>query len=185
MDPPCPRQGIGESESGSAHAWPVASPSSCSAFHSVAEVMGEELRPPASDDDWAAYHAIRRHVLFELRGIGANYDANHPDEHRAGHHPFLFCDADEPIGTIRVDVSDGVATFRLVAIRADLQRRGHGGRLLEAAEAFARRQACSRIESHVFPGAVGFYERCGFARADAADGKTFLMMKSIANAESR
>jgi GNAT superfamily N-acetyltransferase len=131
--------------------------------------MVEELRAPVSDDDWAAYHDIRRHVLFELRGHGASYDTNHPDEHQPGHHPLILWVREVPVGVVRVDVRGGVATLRRVAIRADLQRRGYGRRLLELAEGFARANGCARAESHVDPGAIGFYARSGYALVDAKD----------------
>ena len=143
--------------------------------------MMPELRHVATDADWAAYHAIRRRVLFELRGI-AGYDENHPDDRRSGHHPFLLWDAGTPIGTIRVDIDRECAIFRRVAIREDLQRRGHGRQLLQAAEDFARRQHCTRVESHVDPGAVGFYERCGYSFANPAGaGRAPLMFKTLAS----
>jgi GNAT superfamily N-acetyltransferase len=131
-------------------------------------VTAADFRPPATDAEWASYHAIRRRVLFELRGNAAAYDADHPDEHRAGRHPFLLWHAGEPVGVIRVDIDGPVATLRRVAIRDDVQRRGFGRRLLEDAERFCRQQGCTRIESHADPDAVGFYERCGFTRADPA-----------------
>ncbi len=125
------------------------------------------LKAPTTDQDWAAYHAIRRRVLFELRGNGAAYDEHHPDETRPGHHPLLLWAADSPVGTIRIDVDGARAIFRRVAIREDLQRRGYGRQLLEAAEQFAREQHCTRIESNVDADAIGFYESCGFGRVDA------------------
>jgi GNAT superfamily N-acetyltransferase len=140
-----------------------------------------DIRPPATDDEWASYHAIRRRVLFELRGNAGVYDAHHPDEHRPGRHPFLFWVAGAPLGVIRIDVEGSVATFRRVAIREDVQRRGHGRRLLAAAERFAREQGCTHIESHADPGAVQFYERCGFTRAEPArpSDVSILMRKSL------
>jgi GNAT superfamily N-acetyltransferase len=144
-------------------------------------VKTDDFRAPATDAEWASYHAIRRRVLFELRGNAAAYDANHPDEHRAGRHPFLLWSDGEPVGVIRVDVERPVATFRRVAIRDDVQRRGHGRRLLEAAERFARHQGCTRVESQVDPDAVGFYERCGFTRADVdrPSARSVPMTKSL------
>ena len=129
--------------------------------------MTDELRSPVSASEWAAYHAIRRRVLFELRGRGAEYDAAHPDELLAGHHPLVLWHDGEAVGVIRVDVESTVAVFRRVAIRDDVQRQGHGRRLLACAEDFARAAGCTRVESHVAPDAVGFYERCGFVRASA------------------
>jgi hypothetical protein len=56
----------------------------------TANVQLHSLRNAA---DWAAYHDIRRRVLFEERGSGA-YDENHPDDRLAGNHPkVLICDA--------------------------------------------------------------------------------------------
>jgi GNAT superfamily N-acetyltransferase len=144
-------------------------------------VTDEELREPQTPAEWAAYHDIRRHVLFELRGRGSQYDADHPDEHRADHHPLVLWTDDIAVGVLRVDVDGDVAIFRRVAVRQDLQRHGHGRRLLELAEQFAQRQGCNRIVSHVDADAVGFYERCGFLRLPNANqaGETILMGKSI------
>jgi len=138
-----------------------------------------ELRALATDGDWAAYHAIRRRVLFELRGIGARYDANHPDEHLRDHYPFLLWVGDEPAGVIRIDVAGAVATFRRVAIRDDLQRRGYGRRLLKAAELFAREHGCTRVEANVDAGAIAFYERCGYRRADRPSRHEAFMTKDL------
>src|SRR5215831_15690799 len=119
--------------------------------------MQAELKAPITDRDWASYHAIRRRVLFELRGNGAAYDEHHPDETRPGHYPLLLWVADSPVGAIRIDIDGSRATFRRVAIRDDLQRRGYGRRLLEAAEQFAQQRGCTRIESYVDRPAINFY----------------------------
>jgi GNAT superfamily N-acetyltransferase len=138
-----------------------------------------ELRQVTNDEEWTEYHAIRRRVLFELRD-DAGYDENHPDEHRAGHYPLLLSDASTAVGAIRIDIDGERAIFRRVAIREDLQRRGYGRRLLQAAEEFARQRHCTRVESHVDPDAVGFYERCGFAFANSRGaGRAPLMFKSL------
>ena len=148
--------------------------------------MGHELRSPATDAEWATYHAIRREVLFERRGNGAAYDANHPDEIRPGNYPLVLWDGTEAVGVIRVDLNpeEGVAFFRRVAVRENLHGHGHGRRLLEQAERVARARGCSHIISYVDPSAIGFYERCGFHRAiEAAPGNSVLMRKTVA--ESR
>jgi GNAT superfamily N-acetyltransferase len=76
----------------------------------------------------------------------------------------------EPIGVIRIDVDASVAIFRRVAIRDDVQRKGHGRVMLALAETFARDKGCNLIKSFVNPEAVGFYERCGFRRDRSAVG---------------
>jgi GNAT superfamily N-acetyltransferase len=129
------------------------------------------LRAPRSDDEWSAFHAIRRKVLFENRGKLETYDENHPDDSKPANHPLvlLYGDATRArvIGVIRVDVSETVAWFRRVAIREDLQRLGHGRELLRLAEDFAKAQGCSEVRSNAAVEAVGFYERCGYARDES------------------
>lgn len=70
------------------------------------------------------------------------------------------------IGVIRADVAAGVAILRRVAIHEDLQRRGYGRRLLDAAEQFAKGRGCRRVDSTVDVNAVLFYERCGHRRVN-------------------
>jgi GNAT superfamily N-acetyltransferase len=147
----------------------------------IVSEVASVFRAPATEAEWTTYHAIRRRVLFELRGNGAAYDPNHPDEHRAGHYPFLLWIAGQPVGVIRIDIDGTTATFRRVAMREDLQQRGYGRRLLNEAEQFARNKACVRIESHVDPTAVPFYERCGFTRvvSPSEPDRLPLMTKAI------
>src|SRR5437868_15212486 len=103
---------------------------------------------PVDASEWAAYHAIRKHVLFEARGRFGAYNENHPDEHVVGHHPKLLLVDGEPVGVVRVDVAGSLATLRRVAIRADVQRLGHGRVLLASAIAFASTPGCVAIASH-------------------------------------
>jgi GNAT superfamily N-acetyltransferase len=149
--------------------------------------MSADLRSPMTAAEWAAYHNIRRRVLFELRGQGDVYDSNHPDELRTGHHPLILWNGAEAVGVIRVDIEADVAIFRRVAIREDVQRRGLGRRLLSHAERFAETNGCTQIASHVDAGAVGFYERCGFRRADSVvrESESVFMTKGLAGADDR
>src|SRR5882672_9492442 len=88
------------------------------------------LSRPASPEEWAAYHDIRRRVAFEA-GEAIEDD---PDEHAQGHFPLLFKLGAAPIGTIRVDsLNNGDAALRLVAIDPPRQREGHGRMLLREA----------------------------------------------------
>ena len=122
------------------------------------------LRVPRNREEWRAYHAIRRQVLFENRGVVGLYIENHPDEFAPGHHPLVLIYNGAPIGVIRVDISGRVAWFRRVAVCDALQRCGHGRTLLRLAEALARRERCHEVRSNVAADAVGFYERCGYSR---------------------
>lgn len=117
---------------------------------------------PADPAMWRAYHDIRRRVLFEARGEVGVYDENHPDETAADHHPKLLLYGGEPVGVVRIDIGGSHAILRRVAVRADLQRQGHGRVLLQRAEAFVRDHGCSDMASYVAPNAVEFYLTCGF-----------------------
>src|SRR5687767_11791243 len=127
------------------------------------------LRTPQSDEEWHAFHTIRRKVLFENRGRTGTYIENHPDDSKPGNHPLIFLYRGVVIGVIRIDVSGTVAWFRRIAIRDDLQRLGHGRILLRLAEAYAKAEDCDEIRSNAAVEAVEFYERCGYTRQLAPD----------------
>jgi N-acetylglutamate synthase-like GNAT family acetyltransferase len=129
-----------------------------------------ELRAPANDDEWLAFHAIRLMVLFENRGKSEIYIENHPDDSKPGNHPLILIYQGVVIGVVRIDVLEKVAWLRRVAIREDLQQMGHGRALVQLAEVFAKAHRCTEVRSNAAVEAVGFYERCGYARDIAATG---------------
>jgi RimJ/RimL family protein N-acetyltransferase len=142
-----------------------------------------EFVSPADEAGWRSYHDIRRHVLFEARGSSGVYDETHPHDRAPGNHPKLLLFRSEPVGVIRIDIAAENAIFRRVAIRADMQRRGHGSVLLWLAERFAVEHGCRQLTSFVALDAVGFYQKCGFA-LDAApvlvdDHRAVLMRKHL------
>lgn len=117
-----------------------------------------------TNDEWLAFHSIRRKVLFENRGKSETYIQNHPDDRKTGNHPLILLHEDIVVGVVRIDVNESVAWLRRVAIRDDFQRLGHGRVLLQLAEAFAQAHGCNEVRSNAAVEAVGFYERCGYAR---------------------
>ena len=124
------------------------------------------LSRPASPEEWAAYHTIRRLVAFEA-GEEAEDD---PDERAPGHYPLLLTRGGGPVGTIRVDsLNESDAALRLVAIDPARQGEGHGRVLLRAAEAFARDIGCRRAVVYATPEAAGFYAAAGYAEDDFDD----------------
>ena len=130
------------------------------------------LRAPSNDEEWRVYHAIRRKVLFENRGQFGVYDENYPDELETVNYPLILIYQGMPIGVIRIDLQPGLAWFRRVAVREELQRAGHGRVLLGLAEAFAQSEGCNEVRSNVAADAVGFYERCGYSRDSLSEAKS-------------
>jgi len=112
--------------------------------------------------DWEDYHDIRRKVLFEARG-NFSYDAHHPDEFNPRNQPLLLKLNEVAIGTVRLDqLYEDIAAIRLVAIRPEHQRRGHGRVLAAMVEERARAQKVTTLLVNAAREAVGYYESLGY-----------------------
>lgn len=122
-----------------------------------------ELTKVETPSDWAAYHAIRRDVLFEARG-NLNYDPDHPDDRRPENLPLLLKADGVALGTVRLDLRPGrIAVVRLVAIKTERQRSGHGTALLRMLETIARSLDVAELRVFAAADAAGFYRTNGFA----------------------
>lgn len=127
--------------------------------------MTYTLKTLATDDEWRAFHDIRRIELFEARGRFGIYDAQHPDDRLADNTPLLLIWNEIPVGVMRLDDRhDGTGVVRLVAITGAEQRRGHGRRMQELLEARCRDQGIRMLYVNAAPQAVGFYERTGWTK---------------------
>lgn len=125
-------------------------------------VVGYELVRVTSESDWRAYHALRSDVLWKARGQDG-YDEQHSDEFLAANHPLLLKFNGRPIGTTRLDdLGNGRGAVRLVAIAADVQRRGHGRVLSALVEDYARAMGLTTLFVNAVPEAVGYYEKMGW-----------------------
>ena len=103
----------------------------------MAETMTYELIRVRDDADWASYHAIRRDVLWTARGL-TGYDDKRPEERLPDRYSLLLKLDNQAIGTTRLDDrGDDTGIVRLVAIRCDLQRQGHGTKLAAMVDDFA------------------------------------------------
>jgi GNAT superfamily N-acetyltransferase len=121
----------------------------------------------SSQLEWEAYHQIRRHVLFDLRGL-SGYDEHHPDDRKPNHIPLIFADGDESVGAVRLDfTANGNGVVRTVAIVADRQRQGIGRAMMTALERLAMAHQVVRLEAHAAPDAMGFYCKIGWEIVDA------------------
>ncbi|HEY0183810.1 MAG TPA: GNAT family N-acetyltransferase [Rhodopila sp.] len=116
------------------------------------------LVSPRCDQDWHAYHGIRRKVFHLPR----------PDEAISPYcHALLLFLEDEPIGAIQIDdLRNAAAALRLVAIDPAWQGGGHGRVMLERAEQFARELGCSKAVVYATPEAAGFYQTVGYDEED-------------------
>ncbi len=121
-----------------------------------------ELIPVLTEQDWKAYHAIRRKVLWENRGR-SNYNDQHEDEYLPHNHPLLFKLNGLPIGTTRLDnFQDGSGAVRRVAILDDFQRKGHGRRMAEMVENYAKNLGIKTLYVRAAPDALVYYKKMGW-----------------------
>jgi len=128
------------------------------------------LRPARSPQEWSAYHAIRRDAIFAPLLPGQAYDEHDPDEFGRGHLPHVLVRDGEVIGTVRIDlIGDTQAGLRLIAIRRDLQRQGHGRVLLRLAEQAARAFGRTEIVINAHPTSLTFYLANGYREGEWRD----------------
>ena len=116
---------------------------------------------PECQDDWQAFHQIRRNA-FQLRRPEEVNDPNC--------HPLLLWHQDKPIGAIQIDsLPNQAAALRLVAIDTPWQACGHGRAMLRHAEVFVKDLGCRRAVVYATPEAAGFYSSAGYAEEDWDD----------------
>jgi GNAT superfamily N-acetyltransferase len=123
-----------------------------------------------SPEDWAAYHAIRREAIFAALLPGVLYDPDYPDEFLPDHFPYVLKRHGEVVGVMRIDLIDAQrAGFRLIAVRPDLQRGGHGRVLMALAERRARELGRLEAVINAHHTALGFYLGLGYAEGAWVD----------------
>jgi len=128
------------------------------------------LRRVQSAADWASYHAIRRSAIFAALLPGQAYDEHDPDEFKPGNLPHILAVDGDVVGTVRIDLIDATqAGLRLIGIRSDLQRRGHGAVLLDLAEDAARALGRTEIIINAHPTSLTFYLANGYVEGDWRD----------------
>jgi GNAT superfamily N-acetyltransferase len=116
------------------------------------------LDSPRCDQDWRAYHGIRRRV-FHLPRQDEPINPNC--------HPLILFLEDQPIGAIQVDdLQNESAALRLVAIDPPFQGEGHGRVMLDRAERFVRNLGCRKAVVYATPEAAGFYQTAGYDEED-------------------
>jgi N-acetylglutamate synthase-like GNAT family acetyltransferase len=87
-----------------------------------------------------------------------------------GRLPHVLAHEGGVVGTVRIDLIDATqAGLRLIGIRTDLQRRGHGAVLLQLAEEMARTAGRREIIINAHPTSLTFYLANGYAEGDWRD----------------
>lgn len=115
-------------------------------------------------EHWAAYHSLRRKVLFEGRGLLGRYDSNHQDDRKGDNHPVLLTCDGMPVGAMRIDLvtEQDFAIMRTIAVTSDRQRHGYGRVMLSLAEAYASNNGFTATVVFAALDAIEFYTKCGY-----------------------
>jgi GNAT superfamily N-acetyltransferase len=128
------------------------------------------LRRVQSPADWASYHAIRRSAIFAALLPGQAYDEHHADEFKPDNLPHVLAVDGDVVGTVRIDLIDATqAGLRLIGIRNDVQRHGHGAVLLDLAENAVRTLGRTEIVINAHPTSLRFYLANGYVEGDWRD----------------
>lgn len=136
----------------------------------VVSVERYHLQPVRSPHEWSAYHAIRRDAIFAALLPGQHYDERDPDEFAPEHFPHVLVYDGEIVGTVRIDLIDEkVAGLRLIGVRGDLQRQGHGRVLLRLVEQTARAFGKTEIVINAHPSSLAFYVANGYREGEWDD----------------
>jgi N-acetylglutamate synthase-like GNAT family acetyltransferase len=123
-----------------------------------------ELKRVETAEDWRQLHAIRRAVLFPPGRHKFEYNENHPDDRVEGNVPYLLLLDGAPIGVVRLDKRGSLGVVRLVAIRSERQREGHGRIMSDLIDAEALRLGITELRVNAAADAVGYYEKTGWTR---------------------
>ncbi|HSD38507.1 MAG TPA: GNAT family N-acetyltransferase [Rhodocyclaceae bacterium] len=120
--------------------------------------------PVSTPDEWIAFHAIRRAVLWEARGR-SDYDESHPDDRLPNHYPLLLYTGAIAAGVLRLDILEdrNTAAIRRLAVIPVMQKKGLGTKLIKHAEVLAADRTCVRIIARVARDAQSFWEKNGYA----------------------
>ena len=120
-----------------------------------------EIRRIRDDAELQAALALREEVFCGEQGVTLEGDRDGLD----GEALQLVAVEDDGAmaGTCRVLFEAGTAKFGRLAVRAGARGRGLGAALLAAAEGEARAAGAQRMALAAQTGAVGLYERAGFA----------------------
>lgn len=103
--------------------------------------------------------AIRVRVFHDEQGFTEVIDETDPVAHN-----IVLYDGERPVATGRVfPCRDGVYKIGRVAVEQEYRRGGTGRELMAQLEALARSLGAQAIQLSAQEGAVGFYERLGYA----------------------
>jgi len=76
----------------------------------------------------------------------------------------------EVLGTVRIDlIDDAQAGLRLIGIKTDRQRQGHGAALLELAEKAVRALGRTEVVINAHPTSLAFYLAHGYREGEWRD----------------
>ena len=121
-----------------------------------------DVRPARGEDEVRAALALRHEVFVVEQGVPLAEEIDEHDETDALH--LVAVDRDgRVVATCRLVADGETLTLGRMAVATGARRRGLASRLLAEAEAQARALGGRRIALAAQTGALGLYERAGYA----------------------
>ncbi|AZV41879.1 GNAT family N-acetyltransferase [Peribacillus asahii] len=121
-----------------------------------------ELKRITVDNDLKKAFQIRKEVFVEEQGVPVEAEFDEFDTLNGQCEHTLVYYEEQPVGTGRVRVVDGVGKLERICILAPYRKFGLGKVIIKALEEIAKEKGISRVKLHGQTQAEGFYEKLGY-----------------------
>jgi N-acetylglutamate synthase-like GNAT family acetyltransferase len=125
------------------------------------------LREVVRNDEWEAVRRLRHTYFFAPHGVHDPYEWTFT---HAAHKHFLLYRQEEKAGYAHVQLwSEQRAIIRIIVIEERLRQQHLGKQFMHLLETWLAQQGSRKLCLEAQPGAVKFFERCGFQQESFTD----------------
>jgi predicted GNAT family N-acyltransferase len=115
----------------------------------------------ANDAERALIHAIRTEVFVKEQGV--DEEAEHDEHDAVCDHILVYYDQ-EPVGTGRLRLVDGIAKLERICVKAAYREKGIGKHIMGMLEEAAVRKRLKKAKLTAQIQALPFYEKLGYRK---------------------
>ncbi|MEH6947074.1 GNAT family N-acetyltransferase [Bacillus sp. JJ634] len=121
-----------------------------------------ELKRITVDNDLKQAFDIRKKVFVEEQGVPVEAEFDEFDTLNGQCEHILVYYNEQPVGTGRIRVVEGLGKLERICILAPYRKFGLGKVIIKALEELAKEKGISRVKLHGQTQAEGFYEKLGY-----------------------
>lgn len=111
--------------------------------------------------------ALRKQVFVHEQGVPEEAELDAFDTIGEGTTHVLVYDGDEPIGTGRFRLKEGIGKVERVCVAKEARGKGIGNIIMETIEQLARKKGYKKLKLHGQTHAESFYHRLGYETTSA------------------